>query len=410
MAYMKDATGRRLDGFAIRPGWAPNRAVLLGDSFWEQNGGPRKNAGLVTFDAKGPVIWANFLLGQAFRIVKNVGVGGQRMQDFAARVPADVDAYSPNWVIGTGGVNDIGQGRTTAQIIADFTALFNLLITARGYRVSWNTITYVTDWTNAQNRVQTEVNHWLRTEAPSLWPNLVVCDVAAAVDDPSLGYVSDWRSDSTHPAAGGAFRIGRAMAAALRPFAPTAPPILESRNGSNSMNLITNARFNNPASGVGAGWSGGGTNAVHSQVARTDGVPGVWQRMTITSEGAATLTLGNVAIDTAKVTPGVDVVRLAVEVNVAGLLAAPTALTQRFNARVQFYDASNALLKQMDGAYADGSYKALYVTDPGRGILATPEFLIPATATKWTVSLSAVGTGVFDWDRPTLAKVVTPAY
>lgn len=409
MAYMRDASGRRLDEFAIRPGTRTNRTVLLGDSFWERNGGPRlAPTGLVTWDAKGPFVWCNYLLGQPFRVVKNAGVGGQQMSAYLARVPADVDAYAPDWVIGTGGVNDIGQGRTATQVIADLTALFDYLITERGYRVTWNTITPVTSWSATQFTHQFAVNHWLRTQAPSLWPSLIVIDVLREVYDVTTAAIPvAWRSDATHLNAAGAFRYGRAMANALRAFVPNSFVCLETVNGSSTPNLLANGRFANPSSGVASGWTGTGGSAVHSQVARTDEPAGFWQRMEITAEGWATLAVANIVLDPAKVTPGTDYLQLAVECQVSGLLAAPTALTQRFNARVQLYNASSVLLTQMDGAYSDGGYDNPLITS-AHGVLMTPEFPVPATATKATVSLTAIGTGRFEWDKATLAKVYDP--
>lgn len=379
------------------------RAVLLGDSFWEQNGGPRKNAGLTTFDAKGPVVWCNFFLGQAFDVVKNCGVGGQQMSAFLSRVTTDVDAYDPDWVIGTGGVNDVSQSKTAAQTIAAFTQLFNYLIFEKHYKVSWNTITHPTSWDSTQHATAEVVNNWLLL-APSSWPNLVICDVLSSVYSPTDSSIpSKYRIDATHPNAAGAARIGKVMANALRPFVSPVS-VVQSNNFATGLNMLDNGRFINPTSGLGGYWTTGTmTNATPSQVARTD-IEGSWQRVTVTSDGSFNITRNAVALDLTKITPGIDSIRLAVECKVSGLSASPPSKNQRFNARLQLYDSGNQLLSDYSAIYADGNYDNHLLTDISQGVLATPRIPVLASATKFSISLTGSGTGVYDWDRATVVR------
>lgn len=378
-------------------------AVLLGDSFMAFNGGPVSGS-LGSWDSKGIVAWANYYLGQRLSILYNAGVGGQQMNAYLARVPTDVDAYKPTWVIGCGGINDISAGRTTAQMIADYTALFNYLINTKGYRVSWNTVTSVTTWTNAQLTTMTEVNMWLRA-APSIWPNLVIADVYDWFFDPTQGIPAAWRVDTTHPNPAGAVRMGKAIANALAPHIPAVSPLDVSGTASSTSNICTNGRFINPASGLGSGWSiSGTTTATISQVARTDRPAGSWQRMVVPNGTSCAITRTD-TIGT-KATPGVDKIRLAVELNATNQETAPATQTQRVRARLQILDASSTILGDWDALYSDSGYSN-HLYELGQGVLATPHIPLPATANKVAIFLYAFGGGTYDWDKVTVFRVMS---
>lgn len=389
--------------YAMKAALPQNTAVLLGDSFQEFGGGPKDPAAPTSWDAKGIFAWCNYYLGQRLKVVKQSGVGGEQMSAFLARVPADVDAYSPGWVIGMGGLNDITQGRTTAQIIADFTTLFNYLIATKGYRVSWNTITVVSGWTNPQYKICSEVNRWL-SQAPQTWPGLVVPDALSAVLDPATGSIpATYRVDATHLNPAGAARVGKVMADAIAPILPPVA-ILESQNGtSGSSNLISNGRFQNPASGLAANWAWLGTPTVTaSVVARTD-IPGQWQRAVFTGTNGGTFR-ATIPVAGTAVVPGTSKVRFAVESRVANLDPAPANDSQRWGIRLDFYNASSVLLSGIASLHSDGSYDNVLISGAS-GILATPDFVVPATTATIYASIRMNGGGDYDWDRATLTIV-----
>lgn len=127
------------------------------------------------------------------------------------------------------GINDITNGRTVAQLQADYLTIWQALCD-RGYKVYQTTLTPVTtstdSWVTVLNQTvtaneskRTQINDWLRT-CPS--PLSGVFDVADAVEtarntgiwmlDPASGLKTT--TDGTHPSSAGHILIGAALNAA----------------------------------------------------------------------------------------------------------------------------------------------------------------------------------------------------
>lgn len=129
MGYMKDATGRRLDSFAVTPLRTPT-IVLFGDSRtgdcdYQPNALLRYSTNTSWFD------W-----GQAFRqggpvldVIANAGVGGNTTTQMLARIEADVFALSPSHMTLWGGTND--GWPDTAAVEASFGRMAQMMDMAR---------------------------------------------------------------------------------------------------------------------------------------------------------------------------------------------------------------------------------------------------------------------------------------
>lgn len=118
---MADIIARALANNARNFSSPQNTIVLLGDSITNQN-----NVNQHLSD-RGYFTWANILLGQAFKVLYNAGIGGQRTDQFLTRLVSDVFAYKPAWCFVLGGTNDIVQGRDADTIFANLTAIYQRL-------------------------------------------------------------------------------------------------------------------------------------------------------------------------------------------------------------------------------------------------------------------------------------------
>lgn len=130
------------------------RIVALGDSI--TNPGPVMNPYSRSLNA---------LLGRHAYIV-NAGVGGDTIALINARFTADVTNNRPQEVIVFCGINDITADRTSAQIIADLTALY-ASCAALGATVRPVTILPFGGhglWTAARELVRDEVNAFIMTQ------------------------------------------------------------------------------------------------------------------------------------------------------------------------------------------------------------------------------------------------------
>lgn len=143
--------------------------------------------------------------------VLNRGVNGERSDQIAARFDRDVLAERPTGLVLIAGVNDVYQGRTVAQVVAQLRSMYDRALHA-GIRLIAGTILPYDTATGEQNVRMREINAWIRRQSAGD-PRIAVADTRAAVSLPgNRDRLSD-TVDELHPSPAGY----RAVAGALRP-------------------------------------------------------------------------------------------------------------------------------------------------------------------------------------------------
>lgn len=232
-----------------------SRAVMIGSSIEQQaaqgadyatdpNGGD-------ALRARGWFHWANAALaaqGKGLDLVYNAGVGGNRWDQMLARFDTDVIAHNPSIVFLGSPTNDIGAGRTVAQITADGENMIEkcraigarLVILQIEPRSSFTTL--------AKRAVAHEVNRWI-ANAPAIYRLVTAVDAWSPLCDPATGDPKYGVTlDGTHPSIAGAAILGLAVAAAVAPFIPVSRPPLRSF-ALDTRRFLDNPTFNDDGSG-----------------------------------------------------------------------------------------------------------------------------------------------------------------
>lgn len=257
----------------------PLTAVFLGDSQTDQGGQT------TSWTNRGWWVWMQAMLGHPFTVLKNAGISGNTLTQMLARIQTDVIAYNPGWVFLFGGKNDISAGETFATLQARYIAILDALLASP----SNPKVVVVTDPPNnandaARNLVRDQFNAWLR-ELPRTRPQVVaVIDANSALTDPASNqYLTGTNFDPTHPNADGAFLIGQLAANALGALVPKVNSLSV---GADSTNLIGSKGSFVGGTGLATGWSEyhTGTASTFTTEARTDGIPGYWQKV-VTAAG-----------------------------------------------------------------------------------------------------------------------------
>lgn len=156
---------------------------------------------------------AQMLDGQKFRVLGFAGVGGQTVEQVAARLQADLAALGelPQYVCVLAGTNNIG-GESAQSLVAKLRSLLWQPLRSLGIRLIACTLPPVST-ASADTKAKTAwVNDAIRKEALTT-PNTIVCDFERAITEPSTG---SWRtvagkaltSDNTHGNTVGAFYMG----------------------------------------------------------------------------------------------------------------------------------------------------------------------------------------------------------
>jgi lysophospholipase L1-like esterase len=142
--------------------------------------------------------------------ILNRGVNGERTDQIAARLERDVIAAKPRAVVIVAGVNDIYQGRTVEEVIAQLERMYDRAARA-GIRVIAGTIIPFNTATPEQNGRMRQVNDWIREHARKR-PEISFVDTRTAVAAPGNPDLLASSPDRLHPSADG-YRI---MADAIR--------------------------------------------------------------------------------------------------------------------------------------------------------------------------------------------------
>lgn len=221
------ATAAALSSAVSGAGNSVNSIVLLGDSITRNN-----NTDTVG-DATGTTIqhqlwavgwftWANIQLGGAFKVLRNSGIAGDTTGGMLARLQTDALAYSPQWVLVAGGINDRSLGGG-ADLGSDYT--INNLRTiverclAAGSKVILATLlpnTVVNTAGGTKAAALLAVNDWIRTYTAGR-TDVIGLDIFNVIYDPATtcGPLAGNFTDNTHPGVAGAHRIGTAAAQML---------------------------------------------------------------------------------------------------------------------------------------------------------------------------------------------------
>jgi lysophospholipase L1-like esterase len=288
---------------------AANTVIPFGTSITNQ-GFTTGSTGQLGTHSKGYLTWANISLGHRLSVIRNAGISGNNSTQMLARVEADVIAYKPGWCIVEAGLpNDIGNGFTIATIIANHKAIYDKLAGA-GIRVVICTgLPYGLSTVLATRQQIHSFNNWAKAYARD--KGHVLCDWGSAVVDPNsttglwLTNYSDGvtsGTDGVHPTQAAALRMGKVLAAALDKHIPSIAGGWLPTSAADPYNLLgtmgyqigTGGTVSVPGTGsVATGWTiyNGATNAfTASKVARTDGINGEWQQISVTTGNVDGLT------------------------------------------------------------------------------------------------------------------------
>lgn len=375
----------------------PQTLVPFGDSITEQGGEITGNLDTRSFAGW---TWANMLLGQAFAVLANLGVGGNTTSQILARINS-VLALNPGWVVLTAGTNNMGVAGGVAQAKADITAMLDIF-EAAGIRVVLTTIPPRTSGSyTGTTRVDTlALNEWIRRQGRER-PGLIVADYFAALADGASGnYLATLFGfnptvDGIHLSATGGYACGKVLATALRPYVTTVVPYSLTTHGANLL-TAANARPAGSGASVPTGYSASGSasgTAVYSDVARTDGVNGSWKQVVVPTGGSKTLVLTtNATVDGSRQAVG-DVVNGIMEFDVSAVETGLAVDEQGICLGVRAFNGST---------FTDTRYAFNYFRGPNEaraGVLRTPDLAIPSGTTITTLYLELRGGMTFKFDR-----------
>ena len=401
--------------------------------------------------------WANALSGQRLRCVYNGGRGGDRAEQVAARVTEVTSRTDVQYCFIDVGVNNYNNAlttyaATTAYVLSSIDAACQSLLSANITPVLLTMYPISSDFNNAANIVKyiTQHNNLLRNYAANN-PRVMIIDQAAAVTDPTTGYLlggvlgNPWTHDGLHPSRMIGRSVGLLISDSFGGSKPM-PSILtnsffdNARSDASNSNAIQNSPW--VATGGTLGTGGAGTVAqgwnvlrnagagtfVSSAPARTlasDGdAIGFNQRVVYTSGGADTfearINIGNDSNYWTLITAGIYELRGTVKLaNVSGsnmtafsvqsyLVFTDPATAVSYNCLDQFWSQSTSDSRAIDSAV--GGY--LSTTDCTLTLRSQPwTFTSAPTAQfgigiRFLVTFSAIGTAVtMDYGRWSFVKV-----
>lgn len=210
-----------VSGDWIAPG-PRNRGVIYGDSITNYN--TAITSGALANQSRGPIVWANVLLGRRrIEIVSNQGVGGETTKQMLDRIDA-VIAADADWVFVLGGVNDIvGQSLPVSTPIANLQSIYQRLLSAGKRVVALSTLPVTTShvaYTLQKNQRIARLNAWIKSFCAAN-AGMVYVDAFSAVVDPASAAsapLAGYYADTTHPGTPAAYAIGKAVRNSLQPL------------------------------------------------------------------------------------------------------------------------------------------------------------------------------------------------
>lgn len=186
-----------------------NTIVLDGDSIAELNG--RGDYQIVqnklySLRSQGFFSWGNVLLNQRFKLLKNLGVGGDRTDNLLSRFDITL-SYKSKYVLINIGKNDILQGINTSIIIDNFKTIIERII-SNGSVAVIATITPNTTSTGTQVNDIFTVNNYLKSLQYTT-NDLIILDFYSSIVDTTTGLArTGMLSDGTHPSTRGGYWMG----------------------------------------------------------------------------------------------------------------------------------------------------------------------------------------------------------
>lgn len=397
----------------------PCTAVLLGDSITRANG-PNVEGLSVQYGQDGWWTWAMRELGHPLRMLANVSTIGHTSAQILARFDAEVAPLKPGYVTVLAGRNDgaIGAAATIANLKAIYDKAF-----AIGAIVIALTIPPGNTLATGQRAADNTINQWIKRQGRSR-RNFIVADIAPVLQDISGNMNTPLvSSDGTHFNSLGAKRVGRIVAAALRPVVPTVDVL--PTNNDDAANLLANplmfSTFGTADAGVTgtvasswrAGLTGSGGTVVASKVASTDKYPNLdWQQLTVSATGSGGGQIYQYAAGakvTAAVAAGGELVA-SMEFEIDAGASAPTipgGYGSGVNLRLAFMNDSFTILGQAHDMFYNEAYPL--EQQERFGVMRTPPMAIPAGTTKIQLAAQMNMLGTVRFRRGDVRKLLTPS-
>lgn len=402
------------------------RIVTLGDSYMAttiaQTGAPGSAGSTTSYPARHPLTWANYRLGGRLNLVGAFGVSGEQTHQWLARYESQVPATKPDIVfMGSAGINDMNNGKTPAQVMANLRVMFDRNAEIGALTVMFGPVPFGDSTTDQRSFIHT-MAALLRIEAQSR-RNFILLDCHPALStltdaDTWLGLpAAKYTSDGIHLGMWGAMRVGKMLADALAPVVPPMsvwPSGTASKYSTVGKNMLANAGLTgttgtlaNGATGVVAdSWTinsqSGATFAgtvVASKVASTD-FGGDWQQITISGSASNAQFFQNVTtgytvgktyigvmeVDTSDYQPtgGSGACRLKLQHNITG---------------------GNSFAQGVDVTGVDESLGFAPDLPMGRGIALTPPLILGEGASRQQLGFLLRGTGTIRFRRPAIMQV-----
>jgi lysophospholipase L1-like esterase len=145
--------------------------------------------------------------------VLNRGINGERSDQIRARFARDVLAVEPSAVIIIAGVNDIYQGRSADDVVAQLHAMYDAASRARIPVVAGSIVPFNTA-SRDQNARMGAVNAWIQRHAHTDG-NATFVDTRRAAAHPDNGDLLADSPDELHPSADGYRRMAEVIRPAL---------------------------------------------------------------------------------------------------------------------------------------------------------------------------------------------------
>ena len=255
--------------------------------------------------------WAHAKAGASFEVT-TLGNGGSQIRDVSESSDWQIYDNTYDAIVCLVGTNDVASDRTLAQITDDYATLLSILKTKAQRVFMLTMLPRSSGMTAARRQIMAAANKWLLSLRMS---GVTVVNAFSRLVDPASATADQFSGaleDGLHPAVPGGEAIGEAVYLALADaFAFDSVTVVSSQadtydatNNPQGNRLPAGGTFTGTGGTAGVGTSGtvptGWTIAresgsdllvVGSQVARTDGLPGTMQRLTITNPGVTSQTM-----------------------------------------------------------------------------------------------------------------------
>lgn len=382
-----------------------NTIALLGDSITAQN------AVDVHYADRGYFTWANIFMGQAFTLIKNAGVGGERTDQIANRVKADIIAYNPAWCIVAGGTNDISQGRTAATAFNNLVSIYTKLL-ENGIRVVALTVPPSASWSTDDQKKQWFTLNDLILDYAAKTMGIISVDTGAVLGEVAFGSVrTGFTVDNTHPSAKAACIMGRLLADELIKHVPLVPRKARYQMG-NPGNILVNAQVPQGTGGgknaqvtgdVATGWTvagNGGLAVAASLVPRGDAYAGNLMQL-VTSGGSATSSI-DIYTEGTVVAGKRYVAEVELEVDKAAVVTTSVLVgVQQRNV------AAGTVKATVNGLHHESASPDLGMAPQGRMIVRTPVFTLVQDADRARILIKiTLSSGTIFVGRAWLSEVI----